>query len=156
MLLQNNQFIFAKESFKAAVLEKRHPRTIAGTDGKRSFWAVIDGRSSLHSRGTTIDETRWVAKSLGLISAINMDGGGSSQLIWRGIMANAPSDGKERPLPYAILVTPKGEKLVRKNADILSGSNIKEQANQHLDEFGQPASGVDAVWMDTYNPAAIN
>lgn len=165
MLLQNNQFVSATESFKPDVLDKRHPRTIMGTDGTRSFWVVVDGRSSLHSRGTTIEETRWVAKSLGLTTALNMDGGGSSQLVWRGILVNSPSDGKERSLPYAILVTPKGERLVRKNTiNININGSIGELGNPNLDEYGQPAqtSGStspqerEAVWMDTYNPTEAN
>ncbi len=163
MLMQNNQFISGTESFKSDVLDKRHPRTIMGTDGTRSFWVVIDGRSALHSRGTTIEETRWVAKSLGLTTAINMDGGGSSQLIWRGMLVNSPSDGKERPLPYAILVTPKGEKLVRKNTVYLNGSAAGTAIND-AGEYGEPAqsSGTtspqerEAVWMDTYDPMRTN
>lgn len=160
MLLQNDRFTTDAESFKSDVLDKRHPRTIMGTDGTRSFWVVIDGRSSLHSRGTTIEETRWVAKSLGLKTAINMDGGGSSQLVWRGILANAPSDGRERPLPYAILVTPKGEKLVRRDAPPTGGSAWNTGSLPDSGEYGEmsqtPASSssqnAGGVWMDTYRP----
>jgi len=146
MLLLNGQFKTDTESFKANILDKRHPRTIMGTDGTRSFWAVIDGRNARHSRGATIEETRWVAKSLGLVSAINMDGGGSSQLIWRGLPVNVPSDGKERPLPYAILVTPKGERLARRLTPVGAAEDS---------EYGgaPPSSEDDDVWMDTYIPA---
>ncbi|MDR3076858.1 MAG: phosphodiester glycosidase family protein [Synergistaceae bacterium] len=103
------------ETFKSDITDKRHPRTIAGTDGSRLIWAVIDGRNSTHSLGTTMDETRWAARALGMTTAINMDGGGSSELIWRGIITNIPSDGKERPLPYAVLMMPKGAPMKRKN-----------------------------------------
>ena len=115
MLTRNGQRVADNETFKADFTDKRHPRTIVGTDGSRLIWAVIDGRNSIHSLGTTIDETRWVAGALGLTTAVNMDGGGSSELIWRGIIANIPSDGKERPLPYAVLAMPKGATLERKN-----------------------------------------
>lgn len=161
MLLRDNQFISGTETFKADVLDKRHPRTFMGTDGARSFWVVVDGRSALHSRGTTIDETRWVARSLGLVTALNMDGGGSSQLVWRGILVNSPSDGKERPLPYAILVTPKGERLARKTSVYPSNGSTSEIG---VGEFGESiqSSGTtspqerDAVWMDTYDPMGTN
>lgn len=160
MLIQNDRFTTNTESFKTDVLDKRHPRTIMGTDGTRSFWAVVDGRSSLHSRGTTIEETRWVAKSLGLKTAINMDGGGSSQLVWRGILVNAPSDGKERPLPYAILVTPNGEKLVRRNTPPPDGGAWGLGSLSDPGEYGEMPQASDtaspqqgeAAWMDTYNP----
>ena len=114
MLTRNGARVADNETFKSDIIDKRHPRTIVGTDGNRLIWAVIDGRNAVHSLGTTMDETRWVAGALGLTTAVNMDGGGSSELIWRGIIANIPSDGKERPLPYAVLAMPKGASLKRK------------------------------------------
>lgn len=143
MLVRNGTILSDVESFKPDITDKRHPRTIMGTDGRRMIWAVIDGRSSLHSRGATMDETRWIAKSLGLQTAINMDGGGSSQLIWRGVLVNSPSDGKERPLPYTVMVLPKGAQLARRST---------------LDqgEFGTYGYTVEdereAVFMDVYDP----
>lgn len=138
MLIRNSQFMTNTETFRADVLEKRHPRTIVGSDGERTFWVVIDGRSSLHSRGTTIAETRWAAKALGLKNALNMDGGGSSQLIWRGITMNKPSDGKERPLPYAVLVMPKGAALTVRAGFTPVPPIIPNTNYQNLDqgEFG--------------------
>ncbi|MDR3353593.1 MAG: phosphodiester glycosidase family protein [Synergistaceae bacterium] len=147
MLIREDKFIANSESFKDDLLKKRHPRTIMGTDGARMIWAVIDGRSSIHSRGATIDETRWVAKSLGLKTALNMDGGGSSQLIWRGILINSPSDGKERPLPYVVMMMPRGTQMVRRNIlpgyDSQSGFDTYENA---------PGGDGMAAYMDTYNP----
>ena len=140
MLLRNDQFMTNTETFKPDVLDKRHPRTLVGSDGERTFWVVIDGRSSLRSRGTTIAETRWVAKALGLKDALNMDGGGSSQLVWRGITMNRPSDGRERPLPYAVLMLPKGASLVRREGynPTPASPAIQNLNNQNLDqgEFG--------------------
>lgn len=143
MLLLNDQFTKNPETFKADVLDKRHPRTIMGSDGERVFWAVVDGRSPIHSRGATISETRWIAKALGLKNAINMDGGGSSQLIWRGILINSPSDGKERPLPYAVLMLPKGAELVRRDVETslaypLDGEGLERDVKPSL----QDDSGV--------------
>ena len=138
MLIRNDQFMTNTETFRPDVLEKRHPRTIVGTDGERTFWVVIDGRSSLRSRGTTIAETRWAAKALGLKNAVNMDGGGSSQLIWRGITMNKPSDGKERPLPYAVLIMPKGAALTLRAGytPAVSGSQNINYQNLDQGEFG--------------------
>jgi hypothetical protein len=154
MLVQNGKFTMSPETFKSDITDKRHPRTLMGTDGRRMFWVVIDGRNSLHSRGATIDETRWVAKSLGLTTAINMDGGGSSQLVWRGIMTNLPSDGKERPLPYALVMLPKGAPMARKNMFQYGTYGAADQ-----DEFNiyGPAPTFDdperaSIIMDTYNP----
>lgn len=105
MLLQNQApSTTGNEAFKADILYKRHPRTFVGhlADG-RLLWGVVDGRNMMHSVGTTIPETIKIAQSLGLVDALNLDGGGSSTLWWRGFIVNKPSNGKERPLPYAIL-----------------------------------------------------
>ncbi|MDR1650279.1 MAG: phosphodiester glycosidase family protein [Synergistaceae bacterium] len=148
MLTAGGSMVRDNETFKEDVTEKRHPRTIVGTDGERLIWAVIDGRSSIRSRGTTMDETRWVAHALGLSSALNLDGGGSSELIWRGIVTNVPSDGKERPLPYAVLMMPKGAALVRKD----SGFDYRYPA--YAPAAPDPESGGDggAPFMETYDP----
>jgi hypothetical protein len=145
ILTRNGQRVADNETFKADITDKRHPRTIAGTDGSRLIWAVVDGRNSVHSLGATIDETRWIAGALGLTTAVNMDGGGSSELIWRGIIANIPSDGKERPLPYAVLAMPKGAPLERKN--------FQEAPPGYMDfGFGFSEAGGEAEPMDTYDP----
>ena len=35
--------------------------------------------------------------------SLNLDGGGSSAIWWRGRLVTLPAGGRERPLPYAIL-----------------------------------------------------
>jgi hypothetical protein len=145
MLVRGGQPVAGSETFKSDITDKRHPRTIVGTDGERLIWAVIDGRSSIHSSGTTMEETKWVARSLGLSTAVNMDGGGSSELIWRGIVANKPSDGKERLLPYAVLMMPKGAAMTPKTFT---------QPPDGYADFTPDASGTETEvpYMDTYNP----
>jgi hypothetical protein len=152
MLVQGGRFTTSPETFKPDIIDKRHPRTIMGTDGSRMFWVVIDGRNSLHSRGATMDEARWIAKSLGLATAINMDGGGSSQLLWRGIMTNMPSDGKERPLPYALLMMPKGSDMARKNFPQYGNYGNLDQENYdvYAPNYDDPERA--AIIMDTYDP----
>ncbi|MCF4151128.1 phosphodiester glycosidase family protein [Dethiosulfovibrio sp. F2B] len=93
---------FSSEWFSDSIINKRHPRTLAGWDGDRLCWIVIDGRSSWHSDGATLSEAAFIARQAGLLKAINMDGGGSSQMWWKGITVNRPSEGRERPLPYAV------------------------------------------------------
>jgi hypothetical protein len=150
LLLRNNQMLSDNETLKSDVTDKRHPRTIVGSDGERIMWAVIDGRSSIHSRGATIDETRWVARALGLSNALNLDGGGSSELIWRGVIVNSPSDGHERPLPYAVLMMPKGAEMTRKNFEGYYDYGGLAAAGE---AYGQTTDDeLEAVYMDTYNP----
>lgn len=93
----------------------RHPRTVFGTDGKGyAYLIVIDGRFPDHGIGTTIPETAEVARCLGLVDAINLDGGGSSA-VWTaelGVLSH-PYDNKtwdhtgERIVPNALVVRKK-------------------------------------------------
>lgn len=75
----------------------RHPRTAFGTlaDGRVAF-VVVDGRSST-ARGITLPDFAALLGEMGLVDAINLDGGGSSTLSVRGCSVtdavNFPSDG---------------------------------------------------------------
>lgn len=110
LLLKNGEYADNTEKIKENVLNMRHPRTIVGTDGKRVMWAVIDGRDNMHSVGTTIEETRKVCKWLGMTTALNLDGGGSSSLWWAGNTFSLPSNSNdtERPIPYGVLIFREG------------------------------------------------
>ena len=95
------------EDVDPAVLNRRHPRTFVGTDGSRVFWGVVDGRDNMHSVGMTIEELRtFCIKGLALTDALNLDGGGSSSIWWRGMTFSQPSNDSdvERPIPYAVLM----------------------------------------------------
>ena len=91
----------------------RHPRTLIGkrADGEVVL-VVIDGRFKGQGEGTTIAETAYIARQLGLVEALNLDGGGSSTL-WtaqKGVL-NHPYDNHrfdhagERGVPNCITVT---------------------------------------------------
>ena len=110
LLLKNGEYSENTENIRENVLNMRHPRTIVGTDGKRVMWAVVDGRDNMHSVGATIEETRKVCKWLGMTTALNLDGGGSSSLWWRGNTFSLPSNSNdtERPIPYGVLIFQEG------------------------------------------------
>lgn len=94
------------------IFTRRHPRSVVGTrsDG-RVMLLVIDGRSEEHAAGTTVAETAYIARQLGLTEALNLDGGGSSSLWTRqeGVL-NHPTDNRrydhegERSVPNGIVV----------------------------------------------------
>lgn len=81
----------------------RHPRTAVGItrDKKQLIFITIDGRTSSYV-GATQEELADVLLGLGAYDAINMDGGGSTEMIIRDIgdkdftIANTPSSGFER------------------------------------------------------------
>ena len=81
--------------------KSRQPRTLLGVDEQgRAFVAVVDGRRE-GSRGASIKDSFELARKVtGARWALNLDGGGSSTLLFRGRLANRPSDG----LPRAVAV----------------------------------------------------
>jgi exopolysaccharide biosynthesis protein len=85
----------------------RHPRTILGNFGNGDifFW-VIDGRQPGWSRGATLEEIQIKLLELGVIDAYNLDGGGSSTMVFNGRLINQPSDGRERAVATNILIVP--------------------------------------------------
>ncbi len=95
---------FWDEMFSPSILTMRHPRTLVGTDGKRMIWLAVDGRSSWHSRGLTLEEAAELGRSLGLTALLNLDGGGSTEMIFEGHVVNRLSDGHERKMPYGLML----------------------------------------------------
>lgn len=80
----------------------RNPRSAIGTtrDGKIVLFTV-DGRQPA-SVGTSLDETAEVARSLGLVQAANLDGGGSTTMVADGSVVNSISGTEERPVGDAL------------------------------------------------------
>ena len=67
--------------------------------GKRAdgeaVMAVIDGRFRGEGEGATIAETAYIARLLGLVEALNLDGGGSTTLWVKGVgVVNYPCENK--------------------------------------------------------------
>lgn len=77
----------------------RQPRTMIGaTADDKPFIAVFDGRRET-SRGISIRAAwQFLTKKLGATWALNLDGGGSSTLLFEGRLVNKPSDGYPRPI----------------------------------------------------------
>jgi hypothetical protein len=81
----------------------RNPRTAIGFDaaGTTAYLVVVDGRQS-HSTGMTLPELGELMAQLGADDALNLDGGGSSEMVARlpgdatTSILNSPSDGVER------------------------------------------------------------
>ena len=85
----------------------RQPRTAIGvTATGRILLVVIDGRQPRWSRGATLGELRSILRDLGAVDALNLDGGGSSEMVVKGEVVNRPSDGRERRITNAVLILP--------------------------------------------------
>lgn len=92
----------------------RHPRTAAGVarNGKRLILVVVDGRQKPYSDGMTLRELANLMLALGARDALNLDGGGSTTMVYadpdsggRLRIANRPSDKEgERPVGDALAI----------------------------------------------------
>ena len=108
LLVKNGEiFVSAtEEEFGADVAAGRAPRTAVGiTDNGHILLVVVDGRQSF-SRGMTLRELAFLLRDLGAKDAMNLDGGGSSEMIVRGRIVNSPSDGRERRVGDGLIVLP--------------------------------------------------
>ena len=82
------------------------PRTAIGIDTEGFVYlVVVDGDSDL-SAGMTLVELQQYLNSLGLVNAINLDGGGSSTIVVQNTVQNFPSEGGvERVVAAVVEIT---------------------------------------------------
>ena len=101
VLMQDGQIVLG--TCNGAICS-RNPRTAIGlTADGRIVLVVVDGRQS-GSVGMSLGELANFFQRLGVVSAMNLDGGGSSAMAIKGKVVNSPSDGFERSVTSAILV----------------------------------------------------
>ncbi|AYC28926.1 phosphodiester glycosidase family protein [Paenisporosarcina cavernae] len=130
---------------------ERTAHTAVATDatGSRVFFVTVDGRQSGYSQGMTLPEFANYLVSLGVVQAINLDGGGSTTMVTRKYgdvypsLVNRPSDGRERSVsaileaistaPYG---TPTHFNSEQTEAGILAvGATVGFRLNYVLDQY---------------------
>lgn len=96
-----------EETFPSDIRVGRAPRTAIGEMKDGTIWLiVVDGRSA-SSVGMTLEELARYLAERNIYQAMNLDGGGSSDLVVQGTVKNNPSDGRERAVGSGIVVLPK-------------------------------------------------
>ena len=97
IIMQNGQFM---EDWA-----ERHPRTAIGfnADSTKLYFVVVDGRH-LTSTGVTLREMKGIFDALGAVTAVNLDGGGSSCMVVNDEVINHPSDGSVRAVGNGCLL----------------------------------------------------
>ena len=99
----------AEEKFRADIAQGRAPRTAIGITGdKKIIFIAIDGRQE-SSIGVTLEELASVMQGYGAWEAMNLDGGGSTEMVVNGQVVNSPSDGHERPVSNAVILNKKSK-----------------------------------------------
>ena len=98
-------------------IQGNQPRTGIGMIGPNHFvFVVVDGRSTGYSRGVTMTEFAQIFVDLGATVAYNLDGGGSSTMVW----ADADADGT-----LALVNDPLGKGEERGTSDILYVAGVE-------------------------------
>ena len=100
----SNHIIMQNGEFREDWAE-RHPRTAIGfnADSTRLYFVVVDGRH-MTSVGVTLKEFKGIFDALGAVTAVNLDGGGSSCILANGEVLNHPSDGPVRAVGNGCLL----------------------------------------------------
>lgn len=91
---------------------QRHPRTMLGQMKDGSLLLVVIQGRTFANRGMTAYEQAETMLYLGCTTAVNLDGGGSSEMIVKQKIMNKPADGWERSIGSALVVyKKKGTKI---------------------------------------------
>ncbi|WP_167345657.1 phosphodiester glycosidase family protein [Paenibacillus riograndensis] len=137
-----------------------HPRTAVGTKADGSIVLFeIDGRAPGFSEGVETEELAAILKDLGVVNAMNLDGGGSSTFVARmpgtnGVkMLNQGSDGYERKTGNGLL-------LVNAAPELNTASKLAVQPSAERilqgSSFTFTAAGMDANGHPAPIPGALN
>jgi hypothetical protein len=136
-------------------ISPKNPRTALGVKADGTLVSyVFDGRESDHSTGLTLKSLAEEMLARGCITAVNLDGGGSSAISVRmpglasSAVQNNPSDGSSRKCAaYLLYVT-----------DKVSDGKVKYLALQNDGPVVLAGSSVSLVYLGTdggFKPAAV-
>lgn len=99
------------EGFAPAFSTTTHPRTAVGITADNKLLLVTRDGRQVFSQGISLKDLAAAMIRLGAVNAINLDGGGSSEMSIKGMVVNSPSDGVERLIADALIVTTEPYKL---------------------------------------------
>ena len=97
-IVENLSTVEIDTNFGNHPIQGNQPRTGVGIIDENHFvFIVVDGRSKGYSMGVTLNEFAEIFKELGCSGAYNLDGGGSSTMVFMGRVVNNPlGKNKER------------------------------------------------------------
>jgi hypothetical protein len=92
---------------RALRTNERHPRSAIGWNSKYYYFVEVDGRQPWLSVGMDVRELADFLVQIGCEEAMNLDGGGSSELWLNGQIVNNPCQGRERAMATGIVLLKK-------------------------------------------------
>ena len=105
VLIENGQAVEFPASFDVISTRdtRREPRTAIGMISPRHYVIlIVDGRQPGYSDGVSLQTLQQMFINLGVQTAVNLDGGGSTELWFQGQILNQPAGGHERKLSDCI------------------------------------------------------
>lgn len=154
MLIKNNeiQITYDEEVFwgSGVGLNNRDPRSAIGyTADHHIILLVVDGRQTA-STGLSLPELAHVMKQLGCYEAINLDGGGSSQIAIDNQLINKPEGGTYmRPVPTLWAVVHRDSLPKMPEVEVPLEEKIIDTGTNHPDT-GYTVE-VGSGWIETAN-----
>ncbi|MCL5104281.1 MAG: phosphodiester glycosidase family protein [Armatimonadetes bacterium] len=131
----------AIEGFASGFAAAFYSRTAVGVTADNKLLIVtVDGRQPI-SGGLDLAGMSALMLKLGAVNAINLDGGGSTTMSVKGLVVNSPSEGIERLVANALLVT---TELKEKELPKLGVSGIESQVTS-----GEPGK-LFLTWGDDH------
>lgn len=137
------------QGFNFEFYGKRHPRSAVGrTQDGDILFVVLDGRQA-HSVGATLAEMAELMVRMGCRDAINLDGGGSSEMVVLGVTVNKPSDGTSRAVANAIVIS--GPKIIdeelRLKWNLPKALAVGKSADLTIqDGAGKDVANAEIIW----------
>lgn len=97
-------FRAASQQFDSDITDGRYPRGAIGYDAAHVYGVVVDGRTDADVGMTLTELATYLTERLGILAALNLDGGGSATLATRDAegafhVVNSPMDGYLLPTP---------------------------------------------------------
>ena len=140
----------------------RHPRTSVGfnEDSTQFFMFVVDGRQPELSVGMSYKELGDYMKSWGVYQGLNLDGGGSSTMVVRGVIVNSPSDiGGERSVANSLLLISTAPtdtlahiRIQPRDIYAIGGSSVNLSASGY-DQYYNPVNITSGTLVWSCNPS---
>jgi phosphodiester glycosidase len=97
-------FRAGSHQFDSDITAGRYPRAAIGYDDTYVYGVVVDGRSDSDAGMSLNELAMYMTERLGVVAALNLDGGGSATLVARDPegafhVMNSPMDGYMQPTP---------------------------------------------------------
>jgi len=106
-LVKEGKIFVDKQRFTDKFISKKEPRTAIGYSRAGTLILVtVDGRRRGISEGATMHELAQIMWELGAYNAMNLDGGSSTQMVYKGQVVNLPTVKGGGKVTNALLIVP--------------------------------------------------